>query len=195
MNVLDWLILIIVVLSTALAAAQGFFFELFSLAGAIAGYLVAAWFYARLATVILPYVKAEWTADIVSFLAIFFTVLILASIVARLARWMVGEAGLRWFDRLLGGAFGVMRGTVVVTVLLLAMAAFSPQSSWLTNSQLSPYFLLVGRGIVWVAPTSVRQHFFDGVAALRGLRPSSRSEQDGAAIVPPPSTTSAHAGE
>jgi membrane protein required for colicin V production len=194
MNVLDWLILMIVVLSTALAAAQGFFYELFSLLGAIAGYVVAAWGYARLSAVILPYVKAQWTADIVSFLAIFFAVLILAGIVARLARWAVGEAGLRWFDRLLGGAFGVVRGTVVVTVLLLAMAAFSPQSNWLSGSQLSPYFLLVGRGMVWVAPTTVRQHFFEGMAELRGLRPSSRDEQNGAAISQP-STPSAHAGE
>jgi membrane protein required for colicin V production len=179
MNALDWVIIVVVVFSTALAAAQGFFFEMFSLAGAVAGYVVAAWAYPRLAPVLLPYVKAQWTADIVSFLAIFFAILILAGIVARLARWAISEAGLRWFDRLLGGAFGALRGAVVVAVLVLAMAAFSPQSHWLSDSQLSPYFLLIGRGMVWVAPSAVRHRFNDGLAALRDMQP--KTEQNGSA--------------
>src|SRR5689334_25108944 len=50
MNALDWAILGVVALSVALAASHGFFFEVFSLAGAVVGYLAAAWGYGRLAT-------------------------------------------------------------------------------------------------------------------------------------------------
>ena len=45
MNGLDWLIAGILVLSVVQAAAQGFVFELFSLAGTVFGYLLAAWEY------------------------------------------------------------------------------------------------------------------------------------------------------
>ena len=39
MNALDWIILVIMLLSALLAAAQGFFFEVICLAGAVVGYL------------------------------------------------------------------------------------------------------------------------------------------------------------
>jgi len=47
MNAVDWIILAVILLSVFLAAMQGFFFEIFSLAGTIIGYLLAAWGYGR----------------------------------------------------------------------------------------------------------------------------------------------------
>ena len=49
LSILDWVIVLIVLLSVLQAIAQGFFYELFALAGVIVGYLVAAWEYPRLA--------------------------------------------------------------------------------------------------------------------------------------------------
>ena len=96
MNSVDWLIVGVIVLSAVLAAAQGFFYELFSLAGVVAGFLLAAWDYAALAPIFLPYVKTMAIAEVAAFLAIFFGVLILAGILARLTRWGVTGVGLRW---------------------------------------------------------------------------------------------------
>jgi membrane protein required for colicin V production len=41
----DWVVVLIILLSTIQAAAEGFFVEFFSLAGAVVGYLLAAWEY------------------------------------------------------------------------------------------------------------------------------------------------------
>jgi membrane protein required for colicin V production len=169
MNALDYCIAGVLVLSTLVAAAHGFFFEVFSFAGAIAGYVLAAWQYGRLAPHLLPLVKAEWVADLASFLIVFFVVLLLASMIGRIARWGVTAVGLRWFDRILGAAFGLMRGVLVVTVVLLGMAVFAPNSGLLVNSQAAPYFLLMGRAAVWVAPARVREQFYSGLATLRAL--------------------------
>ena len=49
MNGADWVILVVVLASTIQAAYSGFFQEAFHLAGLVAGYLVAAWQYQRLA--------------------------------------------------------------------------------------------------------------------------------------------------
>ena len=49
LSILDWLIVLIVVLSVVQAIGQGFFYEFFSLVGVIAGYLLAAWEYPRVA--------------------------------------------------------------------------------------------------------------------------------------------------
>ena len=169
MNVLDYIIVAVVVLSTIAAMAQGFLREAFSLAGVVVGYIVAAWQYWRLAAWLTPYVKTEWVAGLAAFLIVFFAVAVLAGIIGRIARWGADTVGLRWADRLLGGAFGLVRGALVVMVVLMGITAFQPQAAWLSNSQFAPYFLVIGRGAMWLAPSAVRQQFRSGIAALRGI--------------------------
>lgn len=168
MNALDWLILLIMMFSALLAAAQGFFFEVISLAGAVLGYLLAAWGYKRLAPWFLDYVKSQPFADLAGFLTIFLSVVILAGVIARLTRWVVHEAGLRWVDRALGAAFGFLRGMLIVTAGLLAITAFAPDSRELAGSQLAPYFQVAGSGVSWLAPSEIRQKFREGIRKLHG---------------------------
>ena len=58
MSVADWAIIAVVLLSTIQAAYSGFFQEAFHLAGLVAGYLVAAWQYHRLAGWFEKYLKS-----------------------------------------------------------------------------------------------------------------------------------------
>jgi membrane protein required for colicin V production len=168
MNALDWLILLIVVGSALIAAAQGFFFEVISLAGALLGYLAAAWGYGRTAPWFLPYVKSQAIANLAGFITIFLGVVLLGAAIARIVRWMVREVGLRWVDRVLGAAFGLLRGLVIVTAGLLALTAFAPESPQLKQSQLANYFVLAGGGASWLAPTEIRQKYREGMDKLRG---------------------------
>lgn len=177
MTGLDWLIVVILLISVLLAAAHGFFFEIFSLAGTVIGYLVAAWQYPRLAPLYVPYVKNAWVADGAAFLTIFIGIVIVAGIAGRISRWAMHEVGLRWFDRLLGGVFGIVRGALVVTVLVMAMTSFGPGSKRLAESRLGPYFLVVGRGAVWAAPADLRAKFRQGLDALRGPNHTEDAQQ------------------
>ena len=172
MNGLDGLILGVLAISVLLAVAQGFWMEVLSLAGAVVGYLLAAWEYQRVAAWFLPYVNAAWVANVAGFLTIFFSVVLLAGFAGRLLRWIFAEAGLRWFDRMLGAAFGLLRGGVIATVVVMALASFSPSSPWLSGSRLSPYLLVAGQGASWLAPSALRRNFHDGVWALRKIGPA-----------------------
>jgi membrane protein required for colicin V production len=167
MNGLDWAIVAILVLSVLLAAAQGFLHEVISLAGVVVGYLLAAWEYWRVAPRLAPYVKSDAVAESVAFLAIFFAVVIAAGIIGRIARWLAREAGLGWADRVLGAVFGLVRGSAVVAVLVLALAAFAPGSQMLGRSSLGGYFLVAARGMSWLAPATLRQKLRQGVTAMR----------------------------
>ena len=115
----------------------------------------------------MPYVKSDAIADLAGFLTIFFAVVLLASITARIVRRAIKGVGLRWADRFLGGAFGLVRGVVIVTVGVMAFTAFAPDSPHMARSQLAGYFLVAGQGASWVAPSAVRQKFREGVARLR----------------------------
>ena len=164
---IDWAIVAVVLLSVVLAAAKGFFYELFVLAGVVLGYLLAVWEYWRIAARIAPYVREPWLADIAGFFAIFFAVLLIASIAGSLARWAMGKAGLRGLDRLLGAAFGLVRGLVIISVMVLALATFAPGSRMLAHSSLTGYFLVSARAMSWLAPAGLRERFRQGRALLR----------------------------
>src|SRR5438270_3837359 len=140
MNALDYIIIAVIVLSTLGAMAHGFLREAFGLAGVVVGYLFAAWWYWRISAMLAPHVNSQWVADLAGFLIVFFAVAALAGVIGRIARWGAEAVGLRWADRVLGGAFGVVRGALVVMVVLLGITAFQPDTSLLMNSRLAPYF-------------------------------------------------------
>ncbi len=177
LSILDWAIVLVIVLSTLQAIAEGFFHEFFALAGTVVGYLAAAWEYHRLAAWYAHYVTSQWTADIAGFGTIFLAIVLLAGLVGRLARWAVHGIGLRWFDRFLGGVFGFIRGFVVSAVIVLALAAFAPQ--WgLQQSRIAPVMLVSSRALIWAAPAELRQRFWDGWNLLRAVpqhMPTSKS--------------------
>src|SRR5438552_18154979 len=97
-----------------MSAAQGFFYEIFSLAGVVLGYLSASWGYHRLSDVYRPYVNATQYADIAASLTIFFAELIVAGIIERIARWAMQGVSLSSIDRLLRGDFVLARSRPIV---------------------------------------------------------------------------------
>jgi membrane protein required for colicin V production len=166
-NVADWIILLVVVISVVQAASSGFFQEAFGIAGLVFGYFIAAWQYRNLAGHFAAYISSHWLGEIAAFLAIFLGVMILAGILGKIVRWIVKEAGLSVVDRFFGGVLGLVRGCLLVSIVLVSMTAFTPTSRWLTQSALAPYFLVVGRAAIWVAPTELRQKFYQGLDYLR----------------------------
>jgi len=162
----DWTIIFVILLSTIQAGAAGFFREAFGIAGLVCGYLLAAWQYHRAAAWYGSFLKSGTVAEIAGFLTIFLGVIILAGIAGSIARWAVKKSGLSFLDRILGAAVGLVRGSLVVAIVLLMMTAFSPASRWLAGSQLVPYFLVVGRAAIWLAPSELRARFYQGLDLL-----------------------------
>jgi len=166
-NVADWIILLLLLLSVAQAARSGFFQEAFGIAGLVFGYLIAAWGYRQLADHFASYITSRWLSEIAAFLAIFLGVMIVAGILGRIVRWLMKEAGLSALDRFMGGALGLVKGCLLVAIVLVSMTAFTPTSRWLQGSSLAPYFLVAGRAAIWVAPSELRAKFYQGLDYVR----------------------------
>lgn len=167
MNFVDSIILLALVISVVQAASSGFFQEAFGIAGLVFGYLLAAWQYRQLAGHFESYISSKWLGEIVAFLAIFFGVMILAGILGKIVRWIMKEAGLSMVDRFFGGVLGLVRGCLLIAIVLVSMTAFTPTSKGLQHSALAPYFLVVGRAAIWVAPTELRAQFYKGLDYVR----------------------------
>jgi membrane protein required for colicin V production len=166
MTLADWLICALVLVNVVTAAMQGFFSEALTMGGLVVGYLVAAWKYRGLAEWLESFLKNPWLAEVLGFLIIFFAIVLLFGIAARMARWVMKQSGLSGLDRFLGAVLGLLKGGLMVAVILMGMTAFTPTSKLLQNSQLAPYFLVVGRAAIWAAPAELRARFYEGLDLL-----------------------------
>ena len=162
----DWIICLLLLLNVVTAAMQGFFSEALTMGGLIIGYVVAAWQYRGLAEWMEGFLKNDWLAEILGFLIIFFAIVVVFGVAAKIARWVMKESGLSGLDRFLGGVLGLVKGGLMVAVILMCMTAFAPASKLLENSQLAPYFLVVGRAAIWIAPSELRARFYQGLDLL-----------------------------
>ena len=170
----DWIIVAVILVSTITAAIAGFFQVAFGIAGLIFGYLLATWRYQWVAGWYSRYLKSPEVAQIAGFLTILIAVSVLAGILGRVARWLVKKSGLSFFDRLLGAALGFVRGSLSVAIVLVAVTAFTPAAKWFESSQLVPYFLVVGRAAIWMAPSELRNRFYQGLDLAHQVKNSPR---------------------
>ncbi|HSB74949.1 MAG TPA: hypothetical protein VLC12_04820, partial [Terriglobales bacterium] len=80
----------------------------------------------------------------------------------------------------------LLRGVLVIAVLVLALASFTPGTRLLAGSTLGPYFLAVARAATWVAPVAMRSRFRQGVEELRNMTQPSGPAQ---VSIPAPTQT------
>ncbi|HEX8813142.1 MAG TPA: CvpA family protein [Terracidiphilus sp.] len=141
MTPVDWAVIAILVIACLAGLAEGFFRSVCGLGGLILGLAVAAWNYHRLAIYLLRFLRVEAIADTVAFLLIFLLVLAIAAAIGHLLARAFRLIGLGWLDSLAGGAFGLVQGAVIITVLILVAVAFFPQEShWIAEAQLPRQF-------------------------------------------------------
>jgi membrane protein required for colicin V production len=171
MALIDWLIVVVVLVSVLSAAKNGFFLEIFSLAGALVGLVLASWNYQRLLPWITRWIHSLPAAEALSFLLIALGVMLLAGLLGRVIRWSVHSIGLGWADRFLGALFGFVKGFVLVTIAVLVIAAFFPQESWFRNSRFAPCFLTAAHKVSITAPHGLERRIRVGVGTLRRSEP------------------------
>src|SRR5439155_25117892 len=165
-SLLDWLILAILVYSIAISWFKGFVREVLGLVTVIVGVLLASWFYRAAAGLFTDVVKTENLALFFGFSVIFLVTLVAGFVVIWLITRFMKFAKLQWADRLLGAAFGFIRGWMISAAILLALTAFEIQTERLKNSELVPYFLPGSRVIAVMTPYEMKAKFLVGYRAL-----------------------------
>ena len=114
MATLDWVFAAILLLSMGVGLWRGLVFEVLSLAGWLASFVLAQWWAPAVAEW-LP--LGQWSPPlrhVAGFIVVLIGSLVVAALLARLARKLIEAVGLRPIDRILGGAFGLLRGFVIV---------------------------------------------------------------------------------
>ncbi|HEY0785822.1 MAG TPA: CvpA family protein [Acidobacteriaceae bacterium] len=163
---IDWCIAAVVLMTAINAGRKGFVVEAFSLAGIVLGLLLASWNYRRAVPYFSGWLHPGPLAEAAAFLAIALGVMILAGLIGRAIRWSARSLGLGWADRLLGVCFGLVKGGILVTLAVMALAAFWPKAPWLRGSELAPYFLSAARDTAFVTPLALGERVRHGIRLL-----------------------------
>jgi membrane protein required for colicin V production len=140
MTWVDWIIVIAIACATLSGLAQGFLRSIFSLIGLLLGLALALWNYIWVGALFRPMVKIVEVADAIAFILIAILVMVVAGFVGAVLSKTFQKIGLGWLDSLVGGAFGLVQGVVLVTIVILVAVAFFPDAHWLMDSKLPRHF-------------------------------------------------------
>lgn len=151
MAALDWVVVSVLALSVLLGLWRGLVYEVLSVLNWIAAFLLAQWLAADAAHY-MPLGRAgESFQYAAGFAVVFIAALFAGGFLAWLVKKLVAAVGLAPVDRALGGAFGLVRGTVAVLALAVVVHLTGlKNSAWWYES--------VTAGVA--------------TAALRGLKPA-----------------------
>lgn len=156
----DTFVLIVIGVSALFGLFRGLVRELLSLAGWLAAGTLAYRYAGPLARNLDGVVSVPSVALALAFLAVLVTVLVGFAIVSYVVSRLVESTGLGATDRLLGVAFGVLRGGAVITVLvLLAGLTPVPHDPWWRESMFLPRFEQLAKLAIAHMPPEFGGHF------------------------------------
>ena len=158
MTVFDYAVLAIVLFSVLISVIRGLVREILALIAWAAAFIVASVFAVDIAGLLAPEVPDERLRLLGAFVGVFLAVLLLMSLFGLLVSKLVKNAGLGLEDRMLGGVFGLTRGVLIVTVLVLGagLTALPRQPEWRDALLRGPFEALAGHIKSWL-PTSLAQ--------------------------------------
>lgn len=154
----DIALLAVFLLSVLIGLWRGFVFEIVSLLGWLVAFVIANSAGPFLADLI-PFGAEPQVRLWAAYIIVFVLVLITCTLLARMLRALVSATPLSFVDHLLGGVFGVARGTLVLVVVatLITLSPYADSTTW-KNSHGALWLGLALEGLKPVLPQSLNVH-------------------------------------
>tara|TARA_R110001599_G_scaffold353870_1_gene601256 strand:- start:42084 stop:42602 length:519 start_codon:yes stop_codon:yes gene_type:complete len=147
LTAVDWVIIVVLALSTLLSLWRGFVREALSLAGWVAAFLIANLFVDQMASLLAGTIGNITGRYVAAYAILFVATLIVATFVIYLAGQLIKATGLTVLDRLLGTVFGFSRGVIIILVVVFVLRQLVPPPDvlWLDQSELMPHVDMLGQ--------------------------------------------------
>jgi membrane protein required for colicin V production len=147
LTAVDWVIIVVLAVSTLLSLWRGFVREALSLAGWVAAFLVANLFVDQMAGLLAGTIENITGRYVAAYAILFVATLVAATFVTFLAGQFIKVTGLTVLDRLLGTVFGFARGIILVLVCVFVLRQLLPPADlrWLDQSSLMPQVNMLGQ--------------------------------------------------
>jgi membrane protein required for colicin V production len=173
MNAFDIILLVILVVSFVGGLAKGLVREVFSLAGVVVGILVALLFASPLADELGRWISYESAAYAAALVLLFVITMVVAGLLGIAITKVIDLASLGFMNRLLGGAFGLVRAFLIGLVLALGLTLFlDTDAPLLRDSRFIPDLAVGARVLAPLLPEGPRHVLLDRLDILESRAPT-----------------------
>jgi membrane protein required for colicin V production len=157
MNLFDVILILILAYCFIRGIFRGLLKEISSLIGVLGGFYAAYTYYREAGVYLKRWISDPNYINILSFLIIFLSVFLIVSIIGIIIKYILKIVFLGWVDRVFGGIFGILKGILIGSVLLIVFTAFlSGDSTMIRNSRISPYISTISDAMVRVTPKELK---------------------------------------
>ena len=168
MNLFDMLAVVILAFCVIRGVFRGLVKEISSIIGVLGGFYAAYTYYTVPAGLLSRWISDSAHVNIVSFLLVFCTVFLWISMLGVVIKHLLNIAFLGWVDRICGSAFGLLKGVLLVSVLLIIFTAFLPMGApFVKDSVLAPHLSLVSEKMAKVVSRDMKQQFAENIEELK----------------------------
>ena len=171
MNLLDILLVIIVGASVITGFLAGFARVGIGFLATVGGVLFGFWFYGIPGGWFHHYIKSETFSSLLGFFTVFFGFLFVGALIGKLLSKLFKWTGLSWLDRLMGGAFGLVRGGLIAIAFVAVLLAFTPRPvpNWMVDSRVLPYAIEASNLCASLAPNKLKNDFRESMRDIQKM--------------------------
>ena len=156
----DLIVLSIIVISIVVSLMRGFVKEALSLAGWLVSLWIAMTFSSGMAELFGDSIKDPTLRLLAAFISLFVLSLIVGSIINFFATQFVQRAGLTGVDRTIGAVFGLLRGILLVTIIVMLLGLTTlPKESWWDDSFFLFRFEAIATWLKDLLPDDISRYF------------------------------------
>ena len=168
MNPLDTVITIILGYCLIRGFFRGLVKEISSIIGVLGGLYAGYTYYQNIARPLGVWIANTAYLNIVSFLLLFCGVFVVVSVVGVIIKYLLNIAFLGWVDRFCGVVFGVAKGVLIASVILMILTAFLPKGAPLIkDSMLAPHVARVSEIMAQLVSKDMQQEFSSKITELK----------------------------
>ena len=145
---IDWILVAVRAASMLLGAWRGLVYEVLSVMGWIAAFLLAQWFAPDVAEKLPMQNSGETLRYAAAFVLVFIVSVFVAGLISALMKKIISVVGLRPVDRILGATFGLFRGLILLLAFSVVVHTTALQESdWWLESQGGPMLMNLLKGL------------------------------------------------
>ena len=156
LNIIDLLFIAIFFFSVLFGLLRGLVREILAIGFLIAAVAVAFIYFQDLGLFLNEWIKKRELADLAGFLLLLLLAGGAGSLLARLIGKYLVPGPLKAIDRLLGGAFGMLRAALLSAIVIYGFIAFPLNDQLLKESKTAPYLIGAMKSVIRLLPPALR---------------------------------------
>ena len=170
MNSFDVVVAVILGFCLIRGIFRGLVKEMASIIGVLAGFYAAYTYYPEMAGLLSRWISNTIYLNITSFTVIFCLILIIISVLGVVLKYLLSIVHMGWVDRVSGAGFGVLKGVLIASVMLVTLTAFLPKGSPLVrDSLLAPHINMLSENMAKIISDDMQQAFNEKMGVLKSI--------------------------